>query len=82
MKGKNPKRKKLTVEEIRARIYSCSIPGDWREGQFVFNRTEELYGVVARNVQYIDKVDCYFHDDVIDAFLERVCVWLNKKNKK
>jgi hypothetical protein len=74
--------RKKNKTSIKQEIYSVPIPPNWREGQFVFNRAEELYGVVARNVQYIDKVDCYFHDDVIDAFLERVCVWLNKKNKK
>ena len=79
MKGKNPRRKKLTVDEIRVRIYSCSIPENWREGQFVFNRAEELYGKVARDVQFIDKVDCFFKDADIDKFIECVCIRLNKE---
>lgn len=79
MKEKNPNKKKVTFEEVKDRIYSESIPDNWREGQFVFNRAEELYGKVARDVQFIDKVDCFFRDADIDKFIECVCIRLNKE---
>ena len=44
----------------------------WRDGQFVFNYIDEHYKNVARQVQFIDKVDCFYIDDNIDAFLEKV----------
>ena len=44
----------------------------WRDGQFVFNYIDERYNNVARQVQFIDKVDCFYIDDNIDAFLEKV----------
>lgn len=79
MKEKNPNKKKITFEEVKDRIYSESIPDNWREGQFVFNRAEELYGKVARDVQFIDKVDCFFRNADINKFIERVCIRLNKE---
>ena len=79
MKEKNPNKKKVTFDEVKARIYNEPIPENWREGQFVFNRAEELYGKVARDVQFIDKVDCFFRDADIDKFIEYVCVRLNRE---
>lgn len=69
----------MTIDEIKQEIYSVPIPTNWREGQFVFNRAEELYGKVARDVQFIDKVDCFYRNAAIDKFLERVCIRLNKE---
>ena len=69
----------MTIDEIKQEIYSVPIPTNWREGQFVFNRAEELYGKVARDVQFIDKVDCYYRNVDIDKFLKRVCIRLNKE---
>ena len=63
----------LTLKELKNDIYSVPIPSNWREGQFVFNRVEELYGRVAREVQFEDKVDCFYRDEEIDNFL--VCVF-------
>ena len=40
----------MTIDEIKQEIYNVPIPTNWREGQFVFNRAEELYGKVARDV--------------------------------
>ena len=70
----------MTIEELRIEVLKASEerPRNWRLGQFVFNYIEVNYGDVARTVQFIDKVDCYFHDDQIDAFIEQICVWLNK----
>lgn len=69
----------MTIDEIKQEIYKVPIPTNWREGQFVFNRAEELYGKVARDVQFIDKVDCFYRNADIDKFLARVCIRLNKE---
>lgn len=67
----------MTVEEIKEIIYSVPKPKQWREGQFVFNRVEELYGRVARDVQFIDRIDCFYIDHNINGFLEAVYKRLN-----
>lgn len=41
-----------------------------RRGQQVFNTVEELYGV-AREVQFVDGVDCFYLDKNIEPFLEK-----------
>ena len=69
-------RKKHKIS-IKHEIYSVPIPPNWREGQFVFNRVDELYGV-ARAIQFIDKVDCFYDDSKIDEFIERTKVWISK----
>lgn len=59
---------RITVEELRKKIYSHVKPKDWRDGQFVFNMVDELYGV-ARTVQFVHGVDCFYNDDKIEEFL-------------
>ena len=48
-------------------------PKEWRKGQFVFNYIEMKYGEVAREVQFVDRVDCFYRDEIIDDFTK--CVW-------
>ncbi len=48
-------------------------PKEWREGQFVFNYINMKYGEVARDVQFIDGIDCFYRDDKIEDFI--VAVW-------
>jgi hypothetical protein len=59
-------------------------PKDWRKGQFVFNNIEENYGDVAREVQFQDKIDCFYNDDKIEEFIEACYKRLKDKlpNKK
>lgn len=47
-------------------------PSGWRKGQAVFNAVDDLYGV-ARTVQFVDGVDCFYDDSKIDSFLS--CAW-------
>ena len=68
---------KITAKEIKEEIYSVPIPKNWRQGQVVFNRVEDLYGGVARLVQFKDHVDCFYNDDAIDNFIDKVCIRLN-----
>lgn len=51
-------------------------PKEWRRGQAVFNYIDSKYNV-ARDVQFLDKVDCFYNDNVIDQFIllswKRLC---------
>lgn len=44
-------------------------PRKWRDGQFVFNYIDCIYGV-ARDVQCKDGVDCFYDDTQIDEFIK------------
>ena len=70
-------KKEITIKELKETIFSSPQPLRWRLGQFVFNRVEELYGEVARKVQFIDHVDCFYDDSKIDRFLDCVQARLN-----
>ena len=63
--------KQFTYEDVNALIFSVPIPPHWRKGQFVFNYIDEIYGV-ARHVQFVDHVDCFYNDGQIDSFLRCV----------
>ena len=69
--------KQITAEEMKKEIYSHERPANWREGQFVFNMVDELYGV-ARIAQFHYGVDCFYWDDMIDEFIEVSCKILNE----
>ena len=69
---------KITPEQVKNVINKVDKPKNWRNGQFVFNRVEEIFGSVAREVQYQDKIDCFYLDNKIDQFIEKVCDRLNK----
>jgi hypothetical protein len=45
-------------------------PKQWRNGQFVFNYIESVYGQVARISQFRDGIDCFYNDENIDAFIK------------
>ena len=66
MRTKTNISKKISLKDIKEEIYSVDKPLQWREGQFVFNRVDELYGV-ARAIQFNDKVDCFYDDSKIDG---------------
>jgi hypothetical protein len=76
----------VTFEEFIQDIYieMGDKPKDWRKGQFVFNYIEENYGDVAREVQFQDKIDCFYNDDKIEEFIEACYKRLKDKlpNKK
>ena len=44
-------------------------PRKWRDGQFVFNYIDCIYGV-AKDVQFKDGVDCFYDDTQIDEFIK------------
>ena len=63
---------KMTKEEFSNIIKEAANnrPKNWRYGQAVFNYTSELFGV-ARKVQMIDHIDCFYNDDMVDSFIEK-----------
>ena len=70
----------MTTRELKSQIYSRPKPKNWRNGQFVFNVVDSLYGV-ARIAQYQYRVDCFYRDDKIDEFIE-VCAKILTENEK
>lgn len=67
----------MTLEEFKNSIYSIEKPSNWRDGQFVFNTIDRLYGV-ARAVQFNDRIDCFYDNSKIDQF---IIACYNKLNK-
>lgn len=68
---------KLKAEVLKAME---NKPKEWRNGQFVFNYIDENYAPVARQVQFIDKIDCFYRDDMIDAFIDACVLRINNQN--
>lgn len=68
----------MTVQELKNEVYSYEKPKNWREGQFVFNMVDELYGV-ARTVQFVLGVDCFYNDDKIEEFLIKSVEVINNR---
>ncbi len=73
----------MTKEEflldVQAKV--SDTPREWRLGQAIFNVVDAFYGV-ARDVQFIDKIDCFYDDGFdgsIDQFLE--AAWNRVKEK-
>ncbi len=60
----------MTYHEFRNEVLGemKNKPKEWRNGQFVFNYINENYGV-ARQVQFIERIDCFYDDDQIEAFI-------------
>ena len=67
----------MTLEEFKNSIYSIEKPSHQREGQFVFNTIDSLYGV-ARTVQFNDGIDCFYDNSKIDQFINACYNRLNK----
>ena len=68
---------KMDLNEFRADILTAmkDKPKEWRDGQFVFNYINEVYGV-ARYVQFIEGIDCFYNDEKIDQFIDKCYVTL------
>lgn len=69
----------MTKEELLKEIKEQKFPEYWRWGQSVFNYIDRVYGV-ARAVQFIDHVDCFYRDDAVDEFLEKCVIRINDAN--
>jgi len=64
-----------SLSEFRAEILTAmeNRESHLRKGQFVFNYIDANYGV-ARYVQFIDGIDCFYNDDKIDQFIDKCYV--------
>jgi hypothetical protein len=71
-----------TLEELKNEVMTeaQNRPPYIRLGQFVFNYIESVYDV-ARQVQFDDKVDCFYLDKNIDEFLECALKRINGKRQ-
>ena len=74
---------KNKFEDFKAEVLTAMLdkPKEWRKGQFVFNYIDAVYGV-ARNVQFIDGVDCFYDDSKIDEFIFRSYIYTYGQNNK
>lgn len=66
------------VKQIWDAVEEC--PNNWRKGQKVFNVMEALYGDVARQVQFINHVDCFYDDKQIEPFIDQC--WIRVFSKE
>jgi hypothetical protein len=73
----------MTFEEFKKDIENGinELPSNWRYGQKVFNYIDSQYGV-ARTVQFVDGVDCFYNDDIVDAFVIRSYEHIVRQNAK
>ena len=60
----------MTFEDFRDDVFKAisEKPSHYRDGQAVFNFIDNVYGV-ARQVQFIDNIDCFYDNDNIEAFI-------------
>lgn len=66
----NSENNKIEFEDFREDVLEAmkNKPEQWRDGQFVFNYINEKYGV-ARHVQYVIGIDCFYNNNRIDEFI-------------
>lgn len=69
----------MTLEEFQTEVLQAmnQRPSQYRKGQAVFNYIDENYGV-ARYVQFVDGVDCFYNDDQINPFIYYSYMALNR----
>lgn len=72
----------LEPDQIKKAIYSVDKNEHWREGQYVFNAAEMLFGGFVRQVQFQDGVDCFYNDAMIDEFIKCLSNRIKEYNKK
>lgn len=60
----------MTFSELKNEVIFASgeKPEHIRLGQFIFNYIDAVY-CTARYVQFVDKVDCFYDNNQIDAFI-------------
>lgn len=65
-------RKKMSFKDFREDVLTAmeNKPKQWRDGQAVFNYIDAKYSV-ARYVQFIECVDCFYDDSQIDEFITK-----------
>ena len=71
----------ITKEQLRAEVNQFLIekPREWRKGQAVFNFIDAEYNV-ARDVQLLHGIDCFYNDEKINAFIDKCVELINQQN--
>ena len=61
----------LSFEEFRDKILEKvnDAPIFWRRGQAVFNVIDSMFPGLAREVQFEEKIDCFYDDSEVDSFI-------------
>lgn len=79
-KHDTPNVKKMTLEEFRDDVLTAmkNKPESCRDGQFVFNYIDNMYGGIRQALQ-ISNVDCYNNDKHIDEFINICFYYLTTK---
>lgn len=74
----------MTSKELKQEIaeHKSAKPKEWREGQFVFNYINHVYGELARAVQFNDNVDCFYNDSEIDKFIDCCVKRINEYERR
>ena len=69
----------MTLEDFQAEVLQAMSqrPTQYRAGQAVFNYIDEKYGV-ARYVQFVEGVDCFYDDEQIIPFIYSSYAVLNR----
>ena len=72
----------MSYEDFISKLWKAvgECPKNWRKGQKVFNCIESLYGSVAREVQFVDGIDCFYNDNAIDDFIAHAWVKIASNN--
>ena len=64
----------MTREDLAEEVFRAAEkrPLYIRFGQFVFNYLHRQFPVVVEKVQFEDMVDCFYRDDMVEEFIDKV----------
>lgn len=70
----------MTREELAEEVFreAANRPSCIRFGQFVFNYLYSQFPIVVEKVQFEDMVDCFYRDDIVEEFIDKVYERINK----
>lgn len=59
--------KEQFIQDVKSAVKQR--PQHIRYGQAIFNYIDDKYKI-ARIVQFVDKIDCFYNDSMVDDFIE------------
>lgn len=78
----------MNKEQLLSKIQPSKRPEYLRKGQYIFNWIDQNFQIpeqfnfknssIARQVQFIDGIDCFYDDSKINEFLDACLVRINK----
>lgn len=71
----------ITKQQLKAELdrFLEEKPKTWRKGQAIFNYVDMKYNV-AREAQFRYRIDCFYNDEKIDAFIDKCVELINEQN--